>query len=121
VRSLEDNTLLVLVIGVSLAFAWILWPFFGAVLLAAMLAIVFAPLHRRLLKSMPKQENLASLTTLLIIVTLVILPVTLAVASLVEEAANLHQRIQSGSLDFGQMLQQALDALPHGQPICWTA
>jgi hypothetical protein len=32
VRSLEDNTLLLLVILVSLAFAWILWPFFGAVL-----------------------------------------------------------------------------------------
>jgi hypothetical protein len=41
VRSLEDSTLLVLVIVVSLAFAWILWPFFGAVLWAAVL--VFAP------------------------------------------------------------------------------
>ena len=103
---------LVLVIIVSLAFAWILWPFFGAVLWAAMLAIVFAPLHRRLLKSMPRQQNLASLATLLIIVTLVILPVTLAVASLVEEAANLHQRIQAGELDFGRVFQQVMDALP---------
>jgi hypothetical protein len=40
-RSLEDNTLLLLVIAASLAFAWILWPFFGAVLWAAVLAIVF--------------------------------------------------------------------------------
>ena len=50
-RSLESNTLLVLVIVVTLAFAWILWPFFGAVLWAAVLAIVLAPLHRRLLGS----------------------------------------------------------------------
>jgi predicted PurR-regulated permease PerM len=61
---------------------------------------------------MPKQQNLAGLATLLIIVTLVILPLTLTVASLVEEAANLHQRIQSGDLDFGRFFQQVLDALP---------
>jgi predicted PurR-regulated permease PerM len=63
VRSLEDNTLLLLVILVSLAFAWILWPFFGAVLWAAVLAIVFAPLHVRLTQLMPKHENLAALAS----------------------------------------------------------
>jgi predicted PurR-regulated permease PerM len=41
-----------------LTFAWILWPFFGAVSWATMLAIVFAPLYRRLLRSMPKKRNL---------------------------------------------------------------
>lgn len=34
-RTVEDNILLLLVIAVTLAFAWILWPFFGAVLWAA--------------------------------------------------------------------------------------
>ena len=47
-RSLENDTLLLLLIAVTLAFALILWPFFGAVLWAAVLAIVFAPSHRRL-------------------------------------------------------------------------
>ena len=45
-RTIEDLTLLLLVIAVSLAFAWILWPFFSAVLWATVLAIVFAPLYR---------------------------------------------------------------------------
>ena len=31
-RSLEDNALLLLVFAISLAFAWILWPFFVALL-----------------------------------------------------------------------------------------
>jgi hypothetical protein len=60
VRTVEDNILLLLVIAVTLAFAWILWPFFGAVLWAAVLAIVFAPLHRRLLSLMPQRRNLAA-------------------------------------------------------------
>ena len=46
-RTLEERTLLLLVIAVSLIFAWILWPFFNAVLWATVLAIVFAPLYRR--------------------------------------------------------------------------
>jgi predicted PurR-regulated permease PerM len=87
-RRLEDNTLLFLVVVVSLVFAWILWPFFGAVLWAAVLAIVFAPLHRRLLRSMPKQGNLAALIIVLIILALVILPLTVTAAALVDEAVS---------------------------------
>jgi len=76
-RNLEDNTLLLLVIAVSLAFAWILWPFYEAVLWATVLAVVFAPLFRRLSNSMGQQDSLAAIATVLIIVTLVILPLTL--------------------------------------------
>ena len=47
-RDLEDHTLIVLLVAVSVAFAWILWPFYGAILWATVLAIVFAPLYRRL-------------------------------------------------------------------------
>ena len=39
---LEDKSFILLIIAVSLAFAWILWPYSGAVLWSAVLAIVFA-------------------------------------------------------------------------------
>jgi hypothetical protein len=42
-RTLEDRAFLLLIVAVSVAFAWILWPFYGAVLWATILAIVFAP------------------------------------------------------------------------------
>jgi predicted PurR-regulated permease PerM len=110
VRDLEDNTLLLLVVAVTLAFAWILWPFSGAILWATVLAIVFASLYRRLSRSMA--HNLAALATVLIILTLVILPLTLTAAWVVEEATSLYQTIQSGEWDFGKFFQQVLDALP---------
>jgi predicted PurR-regulated permease PerM len=112
VRSLEDNTLLLLLIAVSLAFAWILWPFSEAILWATVLAIVFAPLYRRLLNSVGQRPSLAALATVLIVVTLVILPLTLVAASLVQEATSLYQRIQSGELNFGRFFQELLDTLP---------
>ena len=111
-RSLEDRTLLLLVIAVSLAFAWILWPFFSAVLWATVLAIVFAPLYRRLLRSIGPHPNIAALATLLIVVTLVILPLSLTAASLVQEATSSYDRIQSGELNLGTVFQQLRDALP---------
>jgi predicted PurR-regulated permease PerM len=112
VRTLEDNTLFWLVIAVTLAFAWILWPFFGAVLWAAVLAIVFAPLDRRLLSLMPQWRNSAALATVLIILTMVILPLTLTAVALVQETTSLHQKIQSGGFDFGGFFRQVLNALP---------
>ena len=39
----SDKPFLVLVAAVSMAFAWIVWPFFGAVLWATVLAILFSP------------------------------------------------------------------------------
>ena len=111
-RTLEDRTLLLLVIAVSLAFAWILWPFFSAVLWATVLAIVFAPLYRRILRSIGRNPNLAALATLVIIVMLVILPLFLTAASLVQEATSLYERIQSGELNLGTVFQQLRAALP---------
>jgi predicted PurR-regulated permease PerM len=112
VRTLEDNTFLLLIIAVSLTFAWILWPFYGAILWGTVLATVFAPLHRRLSSSMPQRCNLAALATVLIIVTMVILPLMLIAASLLQEATGLYKRIQSGELDFGRSFQQFREALP---------
>ena len=75
-RSFEDNVFLILLILVTLAFAWVLWPFSGAVLWATTLAIVFLPIYRRLDALLWQRHNLAALATLLIIVLLVILPLT---------------------------------------------
>ncbi len=111
-RKLEDATLLLLVVLVSLAFAWILWPFSEAILWAAVLATVFAPLNRRLVGALGQRRNLAALATVLIILTMVILPLTLTAASLVQEATGLYQRIQSGELNFGTFFHEFLNALP---------
>jgi len=108
----KDKTLLVLVVVVSLAFAWILLPFYGAILWAVILATVFAPVHRWLEEKMPGRPNVTALLTVLIIVGLVLLPLALTAASLVNEATTLYDRVQSGELNLGRMLQRILDALP---------
>jgi predicted PurR-regulated permease PerM len=110
--TLKDKAFLVLLVVVTLAFGWILLPFYGAILWAAVLGTVFAPVHLRLLNAMPGHPNIAALVTLLIIVTIVLLPLALTAGSLVAEATSLYERIQSGQLDLGHIFQNFLDALP---------
>lgn len=109
---LEDKSFLLLVIAVSLAFAWILWPYSGAVLWATVLAIVFAPMYRRLSRSMRQKRTLAALATLLVIVLIVILPLTLITALLLQEGFSVYERIQSGELNIGEYFKQIFGALP---------
>jgi predicted PurR-regulated permease PerM len=112
VQRLENKTLLGLIGLASLAFAWILWPLFGAVFWAAVFAIVFQSLHRRLLLSLRQQPNLAAFATVLVILVIVVLPVLLVAAALAQETASLYARIQSGDLDFVRIVQPVFDALP---------
>jgi len=108
----RDKTLVVLIIAVSLAFAWILWPFYGAILWAVILALVFAPVHRRIRGAIPERRNVAALVTMGIIVAIVLLPLALTAASLANEATSLYERVQSGDLNLGRFLQEFLNALP---------
>src|SRR3954447_12344769 len=103
---LEDRTFMLLLIAVSLAFGWILSSFYSAILWGVVMAIMFAPMHRRLLERMPDHPNSAALLTVGLIVLIVILPLTLVGASLAQEAAVVVGKMKSGQFNLGTFLQQ---------------
>lgn len=103
---------LVVLIGVSLAFAAILLPYFAAILWAVIVAILFEPAYRRLLAVMPARRNGAALLTLLMILAIVVLPAALLTVALLNEAASVYQRIQSGNLDPEQIFVAFESAIP---------
>lgn len=111
-RTLEGNSFLFLIVAVSLAFVWILLPFYGGILWAAVTAILFVPMYRRLLKSMQQRRNLAAFSSIMIIVGIVIVPMALIAASLTREALAFYRRNESGELDLIQSFQQVHDVLP---------
>jgi predicted PurR-regulated permease PerM len=110
--ALQNRTLLLLLAAVTVAFAAILWPFNGAVFWGVVLAILFAPLHRKLLRRMPRRRNLAAFVTLCVCLLIVILPMALIGVSLAQEASVAYERMRSGQLNYGAYLQQVLAALP---------
>ncbi len=103
---------LVVLISVSLAFAAILLPYFAAILWAVIVAILFEPAYRRLLAVMPARRNGAALLTLLMILAIVVLPAALLTVALLNEAASVYQRIQSGNLDPEQIFVAFESAIP---------
>jgi len=108
----EEKAFWLLVIAISLAFAWIIWPFFGAVLWGTVLAILFKPLYRRLFAAMRQRRALAALATLAIILVMVILPLLMITALLLQESLGVYGRIKSGELNIGAILQQFYGGLP---------
>src|SRR5215510_13927874 len=112
VSVLDDRAFLILVIATSIAFAFVLWPFFGAIFWATVLAILFAPLHRWLTPRMGQRRTPAALATVAIILLMVILPAAAIAASLVRESLGVYERMQSGELDFARMFDQVWAVLP---------
>ena len=111
-KPIEKRAFELLLVAVSVAFVWILLPFFSAVFWGVILALVFMPLQRRLLSLYGGRRNLAALTNVLICIFIVIIPVTLIAGSLVQEGTSVYQRIRTGDLDIGAYIEQARQALP---------
>lgn len=73
---------------------------------------MFAPVYRQVLKTTQQRRSLAALATVAIVVMIVIVPLGLITAALVQEASSVYESIQSGELDLGRYFQQILEALP---------
>jgi predicted PurR-regulated permease PerM len=109
---MEEKSFIVLLALVSVAFVWLLLPFYSAVFWATILAILFRPMQRRLTEAMHGHRNLAALCSVLVILLMVILPVALLASMLVQEGRELYERIASGDMDLAGYFSQVVNALP---------
>ncbi len=109
---LHSKTLILLLVIVTIAFFWILFPFSGAIFWGAVLAIMFSPLHRWVQRKLKKRPVLAALTTLSICLVLVILPMILIAINLASEGTLLYEKLKSGEIDLRAGMQQVFNGLP---------
>ncbi|MCG6121274.1 MAG: AI-2E family transporter [Microvirga sp.] len=111
-RSFEDNAFMALVVAISLVFAWILTPFFGAILWGIALAVAFVPLCRLIARHVGGRRNVAAFVTVLIIMTIVIAPAMYIASVATQQAVALYERVDSGELDLHSYFEQFRAALP---------
>ncbi|MGT2436642.1 hypothetical protein ACU4GH_12955 [Bradyrhizobium betae] len=95
-RTSEDRSFLVLLGVISVAFGWLLWPFSGALLWATLLAIIFAPLYRRCVDRLPEWRNLAAFSTVVVVVVMVLIPIGVVIASLVDQGGSFISAFRPG-------------------------
>ncbi|MBA1245337.1 AI-2E family transporter [Pseudomonas japonica] len=110
--NLQYKTLLLLLVLVTLAFIWILLPYYGAVFWAVILGILFAPLQRKLIQRYKWSRNVTSVVTLGVCVLVAVLPVIIISALLVQEGTSVYKSIQSGELDVASYMSHFKHALP---------
>ncbi|PKH80258.1 AI-2E family transporter [Pseudomonas sp. Choline-02u-1] len=111
-KSLQFKSLTVLLVLVTVAFIWILLPFYGAVFWAVILGILFAPVQRKLQLKFGWPRNVTSLCTLSLCLVMAILPVIIVSILLVQEGATVYKNIESGELDIAAYLAQFKHSLP---------
>lgn len=108
----EEGSFLAIVLVVSILFALVVAPFFGAILWALVLAILFRPVNQQLVDRLSGRRNLAALLTLLIILVLVILPAVFLTSMVINELLSFYAQIQSGRIDIAALFERATGALP---------
>ncbi len=106
------RSFLTLLVLVSIAFGWLLLPYYSALFWGGVLAISFTPLHRRILAKMPRHPNTAALGTLVLCLVVVIFPLIALSNALIREGAFLYRRILSGELNLGLYYERIVNVMP---------
>lgn len=111
-ESLERWTFLASLLMVSLAFVFLLKPFFGPIFWAVAITLIFHPVRERLIRRLGDRPNIVALLTLLLCMVIVVIPVIVLVSSLVAEGLAMYERIQEGEIRPGEYLDQINQSFP---------
>lgn len=110
--TIQGISFIAVVVLVTAAFVWLILPFYGAVLWAVILAILFNPLQRRLVHWLGGRHTLAAGLSVLACICIVVIPGSLILTSLAQEAANFYNRISTREFDPAAIMEQIHAALP---------
>jgi predicted PurR-regulated permease PerM len=101
-----------LLLGVTIAFVWLVRGFLQPVFWAVALGIVVYPLHRRVAQWLEPRTTLAAIASLAAVVVVVIVPLIGVIAAVTREAAALYQRLSAGDIGIDRLYREAQDHLP---------
>ncbi|MEX2499025.1 MAG: AI-2E family transporter [Wenzhouxiangellaceae bacterium] len=111
-EKLEQITFLIALALVTIAFLFLLKPFFAPLLWACIIAVLFHPMQLWLESRWGNRPNRIALATLTTCVVLVVIPVMLLLASFVQQGVSVYQQIEAQEIQPGQYIDQVRDAFP---------
>lgn len=114
-NKMEQNSFLLVLVGVTILFFFLLSPFFAPVFWACAISLLFYPVQQKMMARWGKRPNINAALTLLLCVVVVVIPVLLILMSFVSEGANLYARIESGEINPTDYLNRFREALPAAQ------
>lgn len=109
---LEQNSFLALLVLVTVAFLWLLKPFFAPIFWACAVTLIFYPMQLRLLAKWPRRRTLSALVTLTVCTVVVVIPVLAVTASFVTEGVSVFQGLQNGHWNPSDYLEKFRTGFP---------
>lgn len=95
IKKLPDYFLLVLLLA-TLYFGYLIFqPYFAVIIMAVIFALLFFPIYKWIRKIFKKREGLAALSTVIIFVLVILIPLANFVALLVKESIETYPVIES--------------------------
>lgn len=112
-RKTIETTSFAIALGlVTAAFVWLLLPYFGGVLWAVILALLFRPLYAWLLVKTGERRTLAAGLSLLACVIIIIVPGVIVLQSLLTEMSRLFDRADMIEFELASTIRTVWDRLP---------
>jgi len=111
-ESLEKRSFLITLAFVSIAFVWVLIPFWGAIFWACVVAVIFYPVYQKLLSKLGDKPNRAALATLFIALIIVIIPALAIAYTFIQEGVAFYQQLDSGNINAGKLFNDVQTAFP---------
>jgi len=92
-KTVQNALFFGLLIFATIIFIWLIQDFIAPIFWAVVLAIVFNPLYKKLLRSVGNRKNIASLITIIAIIFIVVIPVYATGTLVVKESFNFYQTL----------------------------
>ena len=108
----ENGGLILFLAAITIGLTLVVSSFIGALLWAALAALLFQPIFQRLLARWPGRRNLAAAVTILVITVAVVIPAAIVASLVIDQAAGVYNQIRSGRINVALYFQQVHDALP---------
>lgn len=112
-RPLEARSFVIVVLLVTAAFLWMVSDLLMAVFWAAVLAVLFQPLNRRILPKVKGRASISAFLTTLTVVFVILVPFGLLAAAVTRQALGLYRRIAAGEIN----LQAPIDFVERSLPM----
>lgn len=111
--------LLILLSGIFVLVFFIFKPFLYALILAIVFAIVFGPLHKKILSMTRDRKSLAALIATILVLIVVIVPLTFLGIQIFQEAAQLYSSLveSGGATGFSRGVGDTIQSLTRFSPV----
>ncbi len=111
-KVIEIRSFIAALIAVSIAFTYLMLPFFSVILWACIIALLFHPLHTKILQRFPRRENTAALVTLLACIVIAVTPTLFLTSAFIKQGTAIYQQLESGQIKPSLWIDQVRTAFP---------